>query len=154
WPDRLSLTIVHRQERLHLQTRLVGEFWATSVLAAIACGLSCGIDLKTCANAIARFEPVFGRASVHAVPQGPVYLLETQKAPLWTIAKSMTLIGDAHAPRKTMVVGTVSDYAGKGSETHRKVARMALEVADRVIFVGPQSGHVGKLRQGEVKDRL
>ena len=91
---------------------------------------------------------------MHEVPQGPVYLLETQKAPLWTIAKSMTLIGSARAPRKTMVFGTVSDYSGKGGEIHRKVARSALDVADRVIFVGPQASHVSKLRRGDVKDRL
>jgi UDP-N-acetylmuramoyl-tripeptide--D-alanyl-D-alanine ligase len=154
WPDRLSLTVLHGQDRLRLQTRLVGEFWVTSVLAAIACGLSCGIDLKTCASAVAEFEPVFGRASVHSVPDGPAYILETHKAPLWTIANSMTLMRNARAPRKTMVIGTVSDYSGKGSETHRKVARLALDVADRVIFVGPQAGHVSKLRQGDVKDRL
>jgi hypothetical protein len=29
-----------------------------------------------------------------------------------------------------------------------------LHVADRVVFVGPQSGHVNKLRQGELRNRL
>jgi len=154
WPLCLSLTVSHGQEKLRLQTRLVGEFWTTSVLAAIACGMSQGLDLQACARAIAVFEPVFGRASVHALPDGPIYLLETQKAPLWTIANTMTIMRTAHAPRKTMVIGTVSDYSGKGGETHRKVARMALAVADRVIFVGPQANHVDKLRQGNDRDRL
>ena len=154
WPAPLSLTVLHGQKKLHLQTRLVGEFWVTSVLAAIACGLSRGLDFEACADAIAGFEPVFGRASVHAVPGGPIYILESQKAPLWTIANTMTVMRNACAPRKTMVIGTVSDYSGKGGETHRKVARMALDVADRAVFVGPQAGHVSKLRQGEVKDRL
>lgn len=154
WPDRLSLTVVHGQERLRVQTQLVGEFWITSVLAAIACGLTQGLDLRTCAEAIAKFEPVFGRASVHSVPGGPDFIIETQKAPLWTIANTMTIMRNARAPRKTMVIGTVSDYSGKGGDTHRKVARLALDVADRVIFVGPQAGHVTKLRQGDVTDRL
>jgi hypothetical protein len=30
----------------------------------------------------------------------------------------------------------------------------ALQVADRVVFVGPQSGHVSKLREGELRKRL
>ena len=154
WPLCLSLTVSHGQEKLRLQTRLVGEFWTTSVLAAIACGMSQGLDLQACARAIAVFEPVFGRASVHALPDGPIYLLETQKAPLWTIANTMTIMRTAHAQRKTMVIGTVSDYSGKGGETHRKVARMALAVADRVIFVGPQANHVDKLRQGDDRHRL
>jgi UDP-N-acetylmuramoyl-tripeptide--D-alanyl-D-alanine ligase len=154
WPDRLSLTVLHGQERLRVQTQLVGEFWITSVLAAIACGLTQGLDLKTCAAAITKFEPVFGRASVHSVPGGPDFIIETQKAPLWTIANTMTIMRNARATRKTMVIGTVSDYSGKGGDTHRKVARLALDVADRVVFVGPQAGHVSKLRQGEVKERL
>jgi UDP-N-acetylmuramoyl-tripeptide--D-alanyl-D-alanine ligase len=154
WPDRLTLTVTHGQEQLHLRTRLVGEYWATSVLAAVACGIACGLDLRACANAVAGFEPVFGRSSVHSVPDGPDYILETQKAPLWTMANSMTFMREARAPRKTMVIGTVSDYSGKGGDIHRKVARLALEAADRVIFVGPQADHVDRLRRGEVRDRL
>jgi hypothetical protein len=34
------------------------------------------------------------------------------------------------------------------------IARQALEVVDRVLFVGPQAGHVRKLRQGELRERL
>jgi len=154
WPDRLSLTVLHGEERLHLQTKLAGEYWTTSILAAFACGITCGLDLEACAKAIMAFEPVFGRASVHSMPDGPDYVLETQKAPLWTIANSMAFMRAARAPRKTMVVGTVSDYSGKGGETHRKVARQALEVADRVVFVGPQASHVDRLRQSEFRDRL
>jgi UDP-N-acetylmuramoyl-tripeptide--D-alanyl-D-alanine ligase len=154
WPDRLRLTVTHGKERLHLQTRLVGEYWATSVLAAIACGIACGLDIEDCATAVTGFEPVFGRASVHSMPDGPDYILETQKAPLWTVANSIDFMRAARAPRKTMVIGTISDYSGKGGDTHRKVARLALDVADRVVFVGPQASHVGKLHQGELTHRL
>ena len=66
----------------------------------------------------------------------------------------MDLLRSARSPRKTMVIGTISDYSGKGGDTHRKVARQALDVTDRVIFVGPQASHVSKLRQEEVRDRL
>jgi UDP-N-acetylmuramoyl-tripeptide--D-alanyl-D-alanine ligase len=137
-----------------LRRQLVGEYWATSVLAAVACGLACGLSLDACAKAVAGFEPVFGRSSVHSVPDGPDYVLESQKAPLWTMANSITFMREARAPRKTMVVGTVSDYSGEGGEIHRKVARLALEAADRVVFVGPQADHVDRLRRGDVRDRL
>ena len=53
-----------------------------------------------------------------------------------------------------MVIGTISDYSGGGDDTYRKVARQALQVAERVIFVGPQAGHVSKLRKGDLADRL
>jgi hypothetical protein len=64
WPDRLALTVTHGQEQLHLQTQLVGEYWATSVLAAVACGIACGLGLEACAKAVARVRtgvrPVLG----------------------------------------------------------------------------------------------
>jgi UDP-N-acetylmuramoyl-tripeptide--D-alanyl-D-alanine ligase len=132
----------------------VGEYWGTSVLAAFACGITCGLDPTTCAEAIANFEPVFARSSVHSVPDGPDYVLDTGKAPYWTFEHSFAFLQKALAPRTTIVIGTISDYPGAASARYRRVARAALQVADRVIFVGPQSGHVTKLRQGDVANRL
>ena len=154
WPGRLSLTVNYGQQRVRLQTKLVGDFWITSILAAIACGVACGLDLEACVKAVAAFEPVFARSSVHSLPDGPDYILDTHKAPLWTVAHGLTLISRAEAPRKTIVVGTLSDYVGGGSDAYRKVARQALEVADRVIFVGQHSGYVSKLRKDGIEKKL
>jgi UDP-N-acetylmuramoyl-tripeptide--D-alanyl-D-alanine ligase len=154
WPYRLSLTVNYKQQRLRLNTKLVGEFWITSILAAIACGVACGLDLEACVKAVAEFEPVFARSSVHSLRDGPDYILDTQKAPVWTIPHCLSFLSNARAPRKTMVIGTLSDYPGGGSNTYRKVARQALQVADRVIFVGPHAGYVSKLRTGGVENRL
>jgi UDP-N-acetylmuramoyl-tripeptide--D-alanyl-D-alanine ligase len=147
WPDRLALTVTHGHETAHIQTRLVGEHWATSVLAAIACGTACGLDLNTSAKIVEMFRPLFGRYSVHVKPGGPAYILDTSKAPFWTIANGLSFLSRARAPRKTAVFGTISDYPGAASRRYRRVAREALEVADRVLFVGAQAGHVNKLCQ-------
>ena len=90
---------------------------------------------------------------MHAKTNGPVYIFD-HKAPLWTIAISLAFVKAAYASRTTMVFGTISDYPGSAGRTYRRVAREALEVANRVVFVGPQSGHVSKLRQGEARERL
>jgi UDP-N-acetylmuramoyl-tripeptide--D-alanyl-D-alanine ligase len=154
WPDRLSMKVAYCHETVRVETQLVGEHWVTSVLAAIAAGIVCGVDLQTCAQAVQTVEPVFGRYSVHVGYDGAVYVLDTHKAPLWTIARGFGFVRSARAPRKTIVFGTISDYAAKGGRVYRNAARGALEIADRVIFVGPQSGHVTKLRKGELQDRL
>jgi UDP-N-acetylmuramoyl-tripeptide--D-alanyl-D-alanine ligase len=145
WPERLTLTVAHGQESVRIHTRLVGEHWAASVLAAIACGIACGVDLKTCAKAVQRVKPVFGRYSIHAKPAGPVYVLDSWKAPFWTIASGLAFVAQAQAPRKTIVLGTISDLSGTSGKKYRKVAREALKVADRVVFVGPNAGSVTKL---------
>jgi UDP-N-acetylmuramoyl-tripeptide--D-alanyl-D-alanine ligase len=148
------LTVIHGDERQRVYTRLAGEHWTTSVLAAIACGIACGIDLPTCAKVLEKFDPVFARYSVHSQPGGPVYVLDTQKAPMWTIAAGLAFVARARAPRRTIVFGTISDYPGAAGARYRRVAREALEVAERVVFVGPNSGHVGKLKHGDFANRL
>ena len=153
WPDRLALTVVQGDQSVRVTSKLVGAHWTTSILAAVACGVVCGLSLKACADAIADCEPFFSRYSVHQVAGGPVYVAD-YKAVDWTIASALAFIGAARAARKTIVLGTISDYPGSAGKQYRRVAREALTVADRVVFVGPQSAHVGKLREGEVRERL
>ena len=154
WPDRLAMTVTHNGESVRVETQLVGEHWVTSVLAAIACGVVCGVDLVTCATAVAVVEPVFGRCSVHGKASGAVYVLDSWKASLWTIASGLNFVKSARAPRKTVVFGTISDYSGKASTRYRKVAQEALDIADRVVFVGPGLTYMEKLHREDLRDRL
>ena len=111
WPDHLSLTVSHDGKAVQVRTRLVGSHWTTSVVAAVSCGIVCGIDLKACAKAIENFEPMFGRYSTHPLPKGPVYVFD-HKAPIWTIPISLDFVKEARAPHKTIVLGTISNYPG------------------------------------------
>jgi UDP-N-acetylmuramoyl-tripeptide--D-alanyl-D-alanine ligase len=153
WPNRLALTVTYRNESQEIQTRFVGEFWATSVLAAITCGIACGLDLRTCAKAITTAEANLARYSVHRAPGGPAFILD-HKAPYWTIPLCFAFLKGASAPRKTVIFGTLSDYPGSAGARYRRTAREALEVADRVVFVGSSSHYVEKLRQGELADKI
>ena len=154
WPNRLNLAVTSDDETVHVATRLIGEHWATSVLAALACGVACGLNLAACAEAIAAIEPVFGRYSAHGNPGGPVYVLDTVKAPYWTIPAGFQFVRTASAPRRTIVFGTISDYSGKAGRCYRRIAREALHVANRVVFAGPHSSHVTELCRREGRDRL
>lgn len=154
WPDRLSMKVAHRGETVRVETLLVGEHWVTAVLAAIAVGVVSGIDLKNCAEAVKGVEPVFGRYSVHRRSDDAAYVLDTHKSPLWTIGQGLAFVRTAQAPRKTIVFGFISDYAGKAGRVYRNAARSALQVADRVIFVGEHSQHVSQLRQGQARNKL
>ena len=154
WPDRLSFTVTYRGQSARVETQLLGEFWVTSILAAMASALECGVELKTCADVAKMTGPVFGRYSTHIRADGAAFVLDSNKAPVWTIPLGLAFIKSARAPRKTMIFGTLSDYSDKGSRVYRRTARKALGVADRVIFVGTRAGHVEKLRQGLPPDQL
>jgi UDP-N-acetylmuramoyl-tripeptide--D-alanyl-D-alanine ligase len=154
WPERLTLTVVHDGETARIKTQLVGEHWTPSVLAAIACGIACGVDLHTCAKGVATTEPHFSRCSVHQAQFGVTFILDGYKASYWTIESGLAALKAADAPRKTAVFGTISDYPGAASPRYRRVARQALPLVDRVLFVGPHSGHVSHLCEGDERTRL
>ena len=144
FPGRLSLTVTNGEQTTEVKTRLLGSRWVTAVIAAIACGRSIGIDLDACIRAVEAIEPAHGRDSVHSIPNGATIVLDTVKAPLWTIASSLDIVRSAIATRRTIVLGTLSDYTGSSGKKYRDVARDALEAADRVVFVGKNSGRVQK----------
>ncbi len=153
WPDRLAFTVVYGNQSMRVETRFPGTHWTASVLAAIACGLACGLDLQACVRPIEEVEPVLGRFSVHQVPAGPVFVLNSYKASLWTIESTFAFLKTARARRKTLIMGTLSDYPGNASRTYRKVVRQALAVADRVILAGPNAAH-GRALCAEAGGRL
>jgi UDP-N-acetylmuramoyl-tripeptide--D-alanyl-D-alanine ligase len=154
WPDRLSLVVTSAGASARIDTSLVGEHWVTSVLASLACGIAFGLDLHTCASGIKRIGPDFGRYSEHLRSDGGAYVLDSIKAPSWTIPFALKFVATARARRKTICFGTISDYAGSASKQYRKIAREALEVADRVIFVGPNAHVIDRMRDEELGERL
>jgi UDP-N-acetylmuramoyl-tripeptide--D-alanyl-D-alanine ligase len=154
WPNRLSMQVAYGHEIVQVETKFVGELWVPSVLAAIALGIACGVDLKTCAKAVKRVKPEFGRYSIHTRSDGASYVLDSYKAPYWTIAEGLAFMRQAAAPRKTVVFGNISHHPGKGGRTYRRVATDALAVADRVVFVGPNAGHIEKLQQSKEREKL
>ena len=144
-PARLSLTVTAGGSTAHVRTLLVGERWASSVLAAIACGWAMGFDLDDCARAISGFEPRHCRDSVHDIGNGSLVALDWVNAPNWTFPTSIEIVASAKVSRRTMIVGTISDYSGTSRKKYVDVAKAAMAVSDRVIFYGPQSGRVLRL---------
>ena len=154
WPERLSMTVNYRGECRHLQTRLVGTHWASSILAATAAALAAGASLDACMTGLARVEPTTGRMCPVTLSNGAVVIDDSIKATHWTLATATEVMANADAPRKIMVLGTISDFGGSSSPKYRAFARDALAVSDRVIFVGRNAGHVRKMVATEGEDRL
>jgi UDP-N-acetylmuramyl pentapeptide synthase len=143
WPDPLTFTLEVDGRAFPVRTRLNGKFWMTSVLAAIGVGVALDVPLDSALAAVASFEPVTGRMSV--VEQGGVtFVRDDTKAPRWSLDATFEFLAEARAARKVLVLGTISDYPGSMSRTYSRVAAGALEVADEVVFVGPNSRHALK----------
>jgi UDP-N-acetylmuramoyl-tripeptide--D-alanyl-D-alanine ligase len=154
WPERLSLTVTFQGESCRIETALFGDLLVPSVLAAVAGGLAAGIDLKRCARSLANIAPFPHRLSVHRTPQGAWFIDDSFKASFWGVGKVVSLLRDVTAPRKTVVFGSFSDTPGADSRKYRAMARLGLEVADRVIFVGKKAEAVKKMLSDDVRGRL
>lgn len=138
WPDRLGFVAIHGEQRVEVHTRFCGVHWTHACLAAISVGAGFGIPLAEAAAALADVEPWPGR--LRPVEAGGVtFLRDDVKASLWSIGPALEVLRSARAPRKVAVIGTISDYGGRASAVYASVARQALELADEVIFVGPQA---------------
>ncbi len=147
WPERLSFTLHHGGRTLEVRTQLCGTHLVSGVLAALAVGLSMGIPLEEAVQAVGTVPPFDRRLSPFDHPDGYTIVRDDFKAPLWSIPAALQFMKEARAQRKIIVLGTISDYAGRSDTTYVAVARQALAVADRVIFVGNPSAKCLKARR-------
>jgi UDP-N-acetylmuramyl pentapeptide synthase len=136
WPQRLSLDVCFEEKRFHVQTRLLGEHWASVVLAAITTAVAAGVSHQHAIEAVETFEPVPYRMSPHETPQGITFISDNQKAPLWTIPASVDFMRKAKARRKIYIIGSVSDTPKGFYHRYKAVAAQLLDVVDKIIFVG------------------
>jgi UDP-N-acetylmuramyl pentapeptide synthase len=149
WPDRLSFTVVHGTESQLIQTQLCGAHWVYAVLSAIAVGITAGMRLPAIAEALQRVEP-FRRRLSPVERNGITFVRDDWKASLGTIPAALRFMKDARAARKIVVIGTISDYGNSnvlGRRIYPSLAAEALESADHVVFIGPQTSKCLKARR-------
>jgi aminoacyl-tRNA hydrolase len=149
WPERLSFAVHHEGRTAEVHTQLCGAHLVSNVLAALATGVALGVPLEEAARAVATVPPFEFRLCPVEHPDGFTIVRDDYKAPLWSIPAALEFMRDATAKRKVIVLGTLSDYAGSSGRTYLRVAKQALEVADRVVFVGNHSAKVLKAKRGD-----
>jgi UDP-N-acetylmuramoyl-tripeptide--D-alanyl-D-alanine ligase len=142
WPCRLSLNVTYEGRRIRVQTQLLGEHWASAVLAALAVGVALGIPLDVAARTVKDVAPVEGRMSPHVGADGITFIQDTWKSPLYSMPLVLGFLESARVQRKVLVIGSISDYRGNSKRKFRNTAREALKVADKILFVGRWS-HYG-----------
>jgi UDP-N-acetylmuramoyl-tripeptide--D-alanyl-D-alanine ligase len=131
---RLTIHVARHGAMHVLPTRLLGRHMAVPVLAAIATAHHISGDWCAITERLAHFEPIFGRCSLVEVPGGPTFICDTTKAPLWSMPEAAAVLDlFAQAPRRTIVLGTLSDYPGASRAAYRKACAVARQHADRII---------------------
>ena len=137
WPQRLQMTLVYRDHRVHVQTQLCGAHWLPSVLGAVGGALASGLTLAQCAKGLEGVEPFEGRMQPVTTPEGVTFIRDDFKAPLWTLDACFEFMKAAKAKRKIVVIGELSDIINKKEKRYEQVAHRAQDIADIAVFVGP-----------------
>lgn len=136
----LQFTCIHGADTASFEIRVPGRHLLTPVLGAIAVASESGISLPVLSARARSYETVPGRCSFHRGQDGTIFICDTAKAVHGTLDSSFAVCNAfPSAPRRTIVIGTISDYPGKARPKYQKAYLAAREQADRVIFVGPNA---------------
>lgn len=139
WPDPLVLSIAWEGSTVELRTRLHGTHLALPVLTAIGIGLAAGATLDQAVAAVAEAEPPEARMQIEVCNDGVVFVRDDWKAAQWSLKAPLEFMRTARAPRKVVVLGTISDSAKSPTQRYAHAARDALKAADLVLLVGTQA---------------
>jgi UDP-N-acetylmuramoyl-tripeptide--D-alanyl-D-alanine ligase len=132
----MAITIAHNGTTFELNTQLTGSHNGLPAVAAFACSHQLGAPAALIKERIASFQPIFGRCSTHIIENGPVFIADTSKAPFHSIYLPISMMKEFLAPRRRIVIGQISDYAGNPKSKYRDVYRACRQAADQVILVG------------------
>ena len=149
-PGDLRLTMTHDGKAFEVATALTGVHHTLAVGAAFSCTHQLGVAPAVIVERMASFTPLFARCSVHRVPNGPVFINDTAKAPYHSIYLTFDTLSGFQAPRKRIFVGHISDASGS-DQVYARVYRAARAAADQVIYIG-QHSHRSKATSEDIAE--
>jgi UDP-N-acetylmuramoyl-tripeptide--D-alanyl-D-alanine ligase len=141
WPSRLKMRVHADGETHAVQTNLVGEHWANSVLAALLTASCCGIDLKAAISAVEQVQPFYGRMQPVLLPGGAVMIRDEYNCAFATLEAALRAFAKFQAARRVLVVSGFSDSSKNSVARFRELGKMASEVGDLAIFISKHHGH-------------
>jgi UDP-N-acetylmuramoyl-tripeptide--D-alanyl-D-alanine ligase len=152
WPATLSFTLRHNGTAFPVRTSLYGRHWAQPVLAAIAVGVEAGVPVVDAVQAVEAVTSGRGRMQPVVTERGVTFLRDDVKAGLMTALPALDFMADADATRKVVVFGRIVHFEGDPQAAYAALAERALEVADEVIFTGPEARYAPE--PNSARDRL
>jgi UDP-N-acetylmuramoyl-tripeptide--D-alanyl-D-alanine ligase len=146
YPDRLTVEIAWLGGKVRIESRLLGEHFWLSIVAAVAAATELGVPVEMVRERCKTFQPILNRCTPLETEKGPVFIMDSFKAPWESLHHAIRVVESAVATRKRIVIGQLSDYSGSSTPKYRDAYRAARSVADQVIFAG-DNAHRSKASQ-------
>jgi len=145
WPGRLAFDLVAGGRTYPVTTRFVGTMMLTNVLGALAVVHGYGLPLEPAIARLATEEPAHERMNVVAGRDGKTYIVDTQKAPHWSVDVLVDDLQRIAIPHLTFVIGDISDTRGAGSAQYRKLVRRLAAKVETLVLAGRAAEYGAKL---------
>jgi UDP-N-acetylmuramoyl-tripeptide--D-alanyl-D-alanine ligase len=129
-PDAFSLSVKRHRvadiESISVSIQIDGQHNVRNALAASACCLAAGIDLKTIALGLANFAPAKGRLVRHDLGNGVLLIDDSYNANPDSVRAAIDILAHRPSPR-ILILGDMGEVGSQGPEFHREVGEFAKE---------------------------
>lgn len=146
WADKIkvdfsgtSFVINNQQEKVEVQTGLIGRHFVLNCLAAATAARLQGLSWEEIKTGLAKLKPLKGRVSIEDGPLGTILINDALRAnPASTLAGLQVLVDLPTKGRRIAVLGEMGELGELAESEHRQIGReLAKLKIDYLISIGP-----------------
>lgn len=141
-PDNYGSGRKHSERLSIIETRLVGAYNVSNVLAAIQVGLRFGVSLSEAVEAVSAYEPSNGRSQmVHTGTNDLV--VDAYNANLSSMNAALDNFGAMEGAKKIVMLGDMKELGGESAGAHGEILSRAGALGlEAAYFVGSEFARV------------
>lgn len=143
-PTGMRFTLQAQEGRQTVSLPLPGRHNVSNALAAAACAVALGMDLKDIAAGLARIEIPQGRLNWKTTPEGARLLDDTYNANPTSLQAAMELLAGLPGER-WLILGGMAELGADAARLHFEAGQRAKQLGiDRLLVLGPLAGEAMK----------
>ena len=119
-----------------VETRLVGTYNASNVMAALAVGAQFEVPLEDAVRSIAAYTPSNNRSQLVHSPRGNHVIVDAYNANPSSMAAALDNFDALAADRKAVLLGSMGELGADSAAEHRKLVERLLATDYQVFLVG------------------
>ncbi|HDP75743.1 MAG TPA: UDP-N-acetylmuramoyl-tripeptide--D-alanyl-D-alanine ligase [Bacteroidales bacterium] len=132
----LSLAIKEKENKVAIQTNLVGSYNVENVMAAYAVGRHFGVDINSITDAIAKYVPSNNRSQLIKTQSNTV-IMDAYNANPTSMEHALKNFEKLSFPLKVVILGEMLELGEYSADEHKKIVDIASSMNfDKIILVG------------------